>query len=125
MTDTRKKDPARWLRLGDHVEIARRVIEQVAETEIASLGERHRSSIRLGRVGSTVGLRFQDDGTWRDGDAWPEDDLVSMIAAFSGHKVEVPSPGCGGGVRLSYEDVRGILDLVKALALDWSPEDDT
>lgn len=124
---------AKPFQVGDHVEIAHRVLDVIGSLEEGCLGF---------RVGEGGGLRTwwpkppcddatiandraSEDDEHDDDSEWSRTNIIAVAAGFSGSRVVNPDGDEAGFVRLTYADLGGIADTAVALALEWSPPRDS
>lgn len=110
----------RPFRVGDHVELARRVLEEIGHLEDGCS--------RLSRMDQRIQAVWKDqplqDGDDESTSFWTREDFIGMAAAYSGRRIVDEDGERAGVVRLTWSDLCGIADCVLELCKDWWPEGD-
>lgn len=111
--------PSAWrvLRVGDHVELAGRVLEHLAFLDSA-----HGFRVDAGEL---VPLLEGDGGATVDGEKILRAELLTVAATFSGAIINDCNGRASGIVRLTFADLCGIADTALAICGEWfrAPEE--
>ena len=104
----------RSFRVGDHVDIARRVVERVGHIE--------ECDHLICRDGAVL-ARWKEGEHDAEDEGWKQDDLIACAAEYSGSAIVDVDGDQIGVVRLTYADLCGIAKLCGVLCLDWFPKE--